>query len=118
VLAAPDLIAQALDKLVENAASFSAVGATIAIALQREGAHWHLAVTNHGPPLPPELSSTLFEPMVSGRAHEDDEVHLGLGLHVARLICEYHGGSIEAANRQAPAGVTVTLKLPADDSHT
>jgi signal transduction histidine kinase len=111
-LAAPELIAQALDKLVENAVSFSAVDPTIAIELSREGAVWRLAVTNQGPPLPTELSASLFDPMVSGRAHEDDDVHLGLGLHVARLICEYHGGSIEAVNVDEPAGVRVTLILP------
>lgn len=118
VLAAPDLIAQALDKLVDNAVSFSAGDPTIAIDLWRDGPHWRLAVTNQGPPLPPALSSTLFEPMVSGRAQEDDEVHLGLGLHVARLICDYHGGSIEVTNVYAPAGVTVTLVLPVGEGES
>jgi len=45
--------------------------------------------------------------------------HLGLGLYVARLIlyvarliAEYHGGSIDAANLPAGDGVAVTVRIP------
>jgi signal transduction histidine kinase len=31
---------------------------------------------------------------------------------VARLIAEYHGGSIEAANLPAGDGVAVTVRIP------
>jgi signal transduction histidine kinase len=36
------------------------------------------------------------------------EPHLGLGLYVARLIAEFHGGSIRAENLASGGGVAVT----------
>jgi signal transduction histidine kinase len=49
--------------------------------------------------------------MVSGRAGQGGPApHLGLGLYVARLIAEYHGGSIRAEN--LAQGVRVSVALP------
>ena len=109
----PELIVQALDKLVDNAASFSAPGDAITIGLKPLANQWQLSVSNQGPRLPDELAHKLFDPMVSDRSGDSDSVHLGLGLHVARLICDYHGGTISAHNLEAPDGVRVTLSLPA-----
>ena len=41
-----------------------------------------------------------------------DDKHLGLGLYVARLIAEGHGGRIEAANTDN--GVRISVTLPGD----
>jgi len=47
------------------------------------------------------------------RGHgKNNEPHLGLGLYVARLIAEFHGGSIAAANLADGSGVSVRLTLP------
>lgn len=40
-------------------------------------------------------------------------LHLGLGLHIVRLVAEAHGGSVEAKNLPDDAGVAFTLHLPA-----
>jgi len=37
--------------------------------------------------------------------------HLGLGLYVARLIAEFHGGSIEARNLPGGEGVVVRARF-------
>lgn len=111
VQGAPDLLVQALDKLMDNAATFTPGGERIAVSLQDSGKFWELAVDNRGPALPDSLAGRLFEPMVSLRK-DDEDVHLGLGLHVVRLICDYLGGSARAENNPAGDGVTVTLSLP------
>lgn len=110
--AVPELIVQALDKLMENAASFTPAGAAITIALHRTGEFWALSVSNEGSSLPQSLQDKLFDPMVSLRDGDSDTVHLGLGLHVARLICDYHGGTIRAENSPGASGVVFTMTLP------
>jgi signal transduction histidine kinase len=55
--------------------------------------------------------------MVSLRSvRADDEPHLGLGLYVARLITEFHGGSIEASNLDSGQGVMFRVRLPRADT--
>ncbi len=109
----PELIVQALDKLMDNAASFCPRGGAITLALAPGAGCWELSVSNEGPPLPGELHDRLFDPMVSLRQGESGGVHLGLGLHIVRLIAEFHRGRVRAENLPEQAGVRVTLVLPA-----
>jgi dedicated sortase system histidine kinase len=107
----PDLAAQLLDKLVANAVDFSSEGAPIRVTLSAAGGDAALEVTNQGAPLPEAMRGKLFDSMVSLRAgHEgkSGEPHLGLGLYVARLIAEFHGGGIRAENLPSGGGVSVT----------
>jgi two-component system sensor histidine kinase ChvG len=71
-----------------------------------------LSVTNPGPPLPDRMRSQLFDSMVSVRGAEGSR-HLGLGLYVARLIAEGHGGNISADNVEG--GVRFVVRLPASN---
>jgi K+-sensing histidine kinase KdpD len=62
------------------------------------------------------MRSQLFDSMVSVRPRDDR--HLGLGLYVAKLLGEGHGGTITAANTDAGAAFTVVLPgdIPRTDS--
>jgi two-component system, OmpR family, sensor histidine kinase ChvG len=109
---APDLAAQLLDKLVENAVDFSR-GAPVRVALEENAGAATLAVSNQGPLLPDKMRTRLFESMISLRdAPASTTPHLGLGLYVARLIAEFHGGTIAAANLPSGDGVVVGVRLP------
>jgi two-component system sensor histidine kinase ChvG len=113
VSGSPDLMAQLLDKLVANAVDFSQEGKAVRIALASFDRSVQLGVINNGPRLPADLAGKLFESMMSIRpAAGGGEPHLGLGLYVARLIAEFHGGSIRADNLADADGVTVTVTLP------
>lgn len=110
----PDLIAQMLDKLVSNACDFAVDDSIVQIDVQvikhvakRHWWSWQAAqgckqlvmsVTNIGAPIPEHLQESLFESLVSSRASSRGErgLHLGIGLYIARLICEWHGGTIAA----------------------
>jgi two-component system sensor histidine kinase ChvG len=116
VKAAPELLVQALDKLVDNAASFCPQGGRINLALASHDKDWRLRLFNEGPALPAHLGSSLLEAMVSERSVGDDGVHLGLGLHVVRLIAEYHRGAISIADAPEGNGVVATLSLPMADA--
>ncbi|OQX45590.1 MAG: hypothetical protein B0D86_03405, partial [Candidatus Sedimenticola endophacoides] len=90
---APDLLSQALDKLVGNAVDFHTPGTPIELGLDSAvDGGIRLSVTNRGPRLPPEMAQEVFNSMVSLRPHKGGGPHLGLGLYLARLICEFHGG--------------------------
>jgi len=106
----PELLIQMLDKLVDNATDFSSDGDTVGIELGRDAGYLRITVSNPGPPLPERMRSQLFDSMVSVRGNDGGR-HLGLGLYVARLIAEGHGGSISADN--IDGGVQFTVLLPA-----
>jgi two-component system, OmpR family, sensor histidine kinase ChvG len=104
-----DLLAQMLDKLVENAVDFAAAGTSIRISL---GTDARLRVENQGPPLPDAIRDSLFDSMVSLRGERSSGVpHLGLGLYIARLIAEFHGGSLRAENLPGGGGVAFEADL-------
>jgi signal transduction histidine kinase len=98
-----------LDKLVDNAVGFSGEGDTIVIGLKKEHDTLLLSVTNPGPPLPERMRHRMFDSMVSMRPGEDNK-HLGLGLYVAKLIAEGHGGKIDAENTDD--GVSFQVSFP------
>ena len=108
VSGSPDLAAQLLDKLVANAVDFSRPGRPVRVSLIAEGGIARLRVANEGPPLPESMRGKLFDSMVSIRAERGGEPHLGLGLYVARLIAEFHGGGIDASDLAAGEGVAVS----------
>jgi two-component system, OmpR family, sensor histidine kinase ChvG len=105
----PELLIQMLDKLVDNAVSFSASGDEIEIALSSANNETCLSVSNPGPPLPERMRTQMFDSMVSMRPHKDNK-HLGLGLYVAKLIADGHDGRIRADNIEG--GVRFRVLLP------
>ena len=112
----PDLISQALDKLIGNAVDFHRHGSAITVDCALHNRQVALCVRNEGPALPTDAD--IFQSMYSGREGRQDEPHLGLGLYLVRLICEYHGGSVNAQNWDSPPGVAVTLWLPLGERTT
>ncbi len=108
----PELMIQMLDKLVDNAVDFSSNDDTIRIGLEQGEGSLVVTVTNPGPSLPERMRTQLFDSMISVRGSDGDE-HLGLGLYIAKLISEGHGGSISADNVEG--GVMFSVTLPKRD---
>jgi dedicated sortase system histidine kinase len=110
----PELLAQLLDKLVDNARDFAPPGTTIELGISRFKHQWLLTVSNQGPTLPPNLEGQLFDSLVSQRdaEHKGASPHLGLGLYIVRLIALAHHGQAEAHNRAQGDGVIFTITLP------
>jgi signal transduction histidine kinase len=109
---APDLIVQMLDKLIENAVDFCSPSGTISVRLARAGGNYELTVTNDGAPIPADMLTRLFESLFEHRQGVDDRPHFGLGLYIVRLIAEFHGGGVVAANRPDGSGAQFTATLP------
>ena len=109
----PEYIAQLLDKLIANAVEFSHPGAPIIVNCRSVRDQAVIRIGNAGPYLPEEMSDRIFESMVSVRPHQKQkQPHLGMGLHIARLITDFHNGHIRADNRQDVEGVTITVTIP------
>jgi two-component system sensor histidine kinase ChvG len=109
---APDLIAQLLDKLIENAVDFCPPAGRIRVRLAREPGNYLLEVNNDGPRIPDEVLKHLFESLYEQRSGRDDKPHFGLGLYIVRLIAEFHGGTAGAANREDGGGAVFSVILP------
>lgn len=112
-----ELVVQMLDKLVDNAADFCPAGAEIVLTLQQSSQHLILSVSNDGPLLPEHMHSQLFDSLVSIRDHQPpggaaDISHLGLGLHIVRIIAEFHQATVTASNRDDGSGVIFAIKFP------
>ena len=109
---APELIAQMLDKLVENAVDFTPPGGAITLKLARVGGRYELSVENDGPSIPDAMLGRLFESLFEQRQGSDDKPHFGLGLYIVRLIAEFHDGNALAVNRPDGNGAAFRVSLP------
>lgn len=108
-----DLVAQMLDKLVDNAVGFSPPDSTITVRVERRDGEVGLRVANRGPRLPEAMRGRLFDSLVSVREHRGDRPHLGLGLRVVALIAEFHDGRALADNLPGGDGVELTVWMRA-----
>ncbi len=108
-----DYIVQLMDKLVANAVEFSFEGKPIQIKCRAEDNEAVISVANSGPYLAEEMKDRIFDSMVSVRPESKKrQPHLGMGLHIARMISEYHEGYIYADNLLEEEGVIVVLRIP------
>jgi len=138
IVASKDLLAQLMDKLMNNAASFATANTDIQISVkllttakellmlgkyfpklkhksneQKSNTEfWIITIANQGPSLPDSMEHELFQSMVSIRekASQTQEPHLGLGLHIVRLITDFHQGEVSANNLSD--GVCFNILLP------
>jgi signal transduction histidine kinase len=90
-------IEQLLEKLLDNAVDFSD-DEPVRLAMEWGDGAARIRVENSGSQLPEgPAAEQIFTPMHSGRKRTAQR-HLGLGLYVARVIAQQHGGDIRAWN--------------------
>ena len=73
-----------------------------------------IAVHNMGSPIPTDTQKLVFHSWMRGQDVSDESehsTHLGLGLYIAKLIVEAHGGEISVASNEQ-TGTTFSLRLP------
>jgi len=108
----PELLVQALDKLIDNARSFCPPTGWVGLSLEQGVEGPQIVVANQGPRLPDAIRHRLFESLVSARPGGRSEgVHLGFGLFIVRLVAELHGGTAEAHDLPDGKGVEFVLRL-------
>jgi signal transduction histidine kinase len=101
------LLRSAIDNVVRNAIEHCRSTVRVAVG---PGPPVTITIVDDGPGVPAADLNRLFEPFfqVPGRAGRGS----GLGLAIAARAVSLHGGTVEAG-AAAPAGLVVTLRLPA-----
>ncbi|WP_246090449.1 sensor histidine kinase, partial [Nonomuraea deserti] len=110
VRADPDLLAQVLSNLLDNAVRHSPPGGVVTVSGAEEGDGVRLAVTDPGPGIPAAARERVFERfsrLDAGRTA--DAGGAGLGLAIVKEIVELHGGSIRIDDRP---GCRMVVELP------
>jgi signal transduction histidine kinase len=99
---------QVLVNLLANAIKFSAPGTAIGLVAESADMTVTLAVVDHGRGVPPDRREHLFTPF--SRVSGTDVPGTGLGLVVARALCERMGGRLEHTDTPS-GGATFTVTL-------
>jgi signal transduction histidine kinase len=96
-----------------NALQHGATEGPVELAIASEELTVILSVHNEGSPIPPEMLTTIFDPLMRYAKSESQKVSssIGLGLYIAREVVVAHGGTI-AVDSTAQAGTTFTVRLP------
>ncbi len=88
-------IQQVLVNLASNAIEHSKTGQRVWLTARTEGQGRVFSVRDEGPGIPPEEQKRLFAPFArAGTRKTAGERSVGLGLAIARLVVEAHGGRI------------------------
>jgi signal transduction histidine kinase len=105
------MVKRIVHNLLANARRFVERGGKVRVCASLEdvaGGHdLVIAVSNDGPPVPPERRATLFDKY---RINPDGRMARGMGLYFCRLACEAHGGALSLSSDAAfPAVFTARL---------
>lgn len=106
VKADEDQLYQACLNLILNAVDAMAGGGTLAISLNRAGAHLRIAVSDTGHGISPEHKERIFNPFFTTK-----EQGTGLGLAKVFAVMESHAGRVECKSTPGE-GATFILTLP------
>jgi signal transduction histidine kinase len=106
-------LGQALSNLVGNAIQYGDASEPIVVMIAgKDPAFVEVSVHNFGAPISSDVQKTVFESWTRGRGESPGRhLHLGLGLYIARLTAEAHGGEIAVTSTEQ-AGTTFTFRLP------
>ena len=114
VLCEPDKMEEVVSNLIDNANRFIDEGGHIDIELGAEDGFAVICVLDDGPGFGDVDPRLLFERFYrTDFSRSRNRGGSGLGLAIVKGIVEAHGGTVEAANRPAPArGARFTVKIP------
>ncbi|MCS6836905.1 MAG: response regulator [Anaerolineae bacterium] len=111
VLCHPPTISHAIGELIANALDFSAEGQTINVYQWLDGQTVWVQVVDQGAGMPGERLEDALKPFVQINRERQEQQGMGLGLPLAKMVVEAHGGQLylESALGQ---GTKASLSLP------
>lgn len=107
-------LSHALQNIVGNAAKYTNPRGEIWICAEQKGDEVAIRVSDNGIGIAPEALETIFEPYAqAGQAGTERSAGgLGLGLYLARLLIEGHGGVVKATSGGRGCGSEFVVLLP------
>jgi len=105
-------IDQLLMNLVGNAVKYSPRGGQVAVRLARKDDTAEIAISDQGIGIPGADLARLGGAFTRGIGKAATFAGMGIGLHVAKLVAEAHGGSLELESAGEDKGTTVRVRLP------
>jgi signal transduction histidine kinase len=110
-----DAVALALHNLLDNAVKYGGVGRTVSVSWGRKGERLALSVRDHGPGIPADERTRIFDRFVRGSAASAANVRgTGIGLAMVQQVVNTHGGAVTIESAPG-AGSTFTMWLPTAD---
>jgi len=105
-------IDQLLMNLVGNAVKYSPRGGQVAVRLVRRHDTAEIAISDQGIGIPEGDLARLGGAFTRGIGKAATFAGMGIGLHVAKLVAEAHGGSLQLESAGEDKGTTVRVRLP------
>jgi signal transduction histidine kinase len=105
-------IDQLLMNLVGNAVKYSPRGGEVAVQLARQDGAAEIAISDQGIGIPAGDLTRLGGAFTRGIGKAATFAGMGIGLHVAKLVAEAHGGSLQLESPGEDKGTTVRVRLP------
>jgi two-component system sensor histidine kinase KdpD len=112
VFADPELIADLIKQLLDNALKYSPPGRPISVSAEELNGLVSIAVRDEGQGLTELEQSRIFEKFYRARRDHAGVQGTGMGLAIAREIAEAHGGAVRVES-QLGQGSLFTVTLPA-----
>lgn len=113
VMANADLLAEALNNLVDNAIKFSPRDAAVRIRTWRTHQEAHVAIVDQGIGIAPQKQAEIFEHFYQVNGSSTRSVGgLGIGLGICKRIVSAHGGRLEVESPGEGHGSTFVVVLP------
>lgn len=111
ILMDKEKVRQVLNNMIDNAIKYSKQG-DINVALKNDGENLVVSVQDTGKGISPDEVNTLFKKYSRGSDSVTHATGLGLGMYVAKVIVEQHGGKIWAESPGVGKGATFIFSLP------
>ncbi|HEY2186330.1 MAG TPA: ATP-binding protein [Xanthobacteraceae bacterium] len=111
IMGDPKLLFQMFSNLLSNAVKYSSSGQVIEVAAGLDRGTAVVAVKDHGIGIPAKDIDQVFERYFRG-SNVSGLVGTGVGLYLARMVVDAHGGEITVDSREGE-GSTFTVRLPA-----
>ena len=113
-----DRLTQVIANLLSNAVKFSPRGQQVVVTIEAWNDRVGIAVRDHGPGIPDEFKSSIFEKFVQVDASDARQRGgTGLGLSIVKLLMARLGGRVSHAAAQ-DGGTIFRIDLPTGDTQT